>query len=61
METLDKVSVLLNCRGKVCSVYASVEAADSACDAYNRDPWLAPGTPDPEAPYTTTTWHISDR
>jgi hypothetical protein len=36
----------------LCSVRVSLERARETSDRYNADPFVEPGTPDPDAPYT---------
>jgi hypothetical protein len=52
------VALLLNARGKVCSVHADAEDARGVAARYNADPFVGAGEPDPDAPYTVETWVV---
>jgi len=56
---MDSVTLLLAADGKICSVYADRAAAEARRDRFNADPFIEPGTPDPDAPYSTKTWGLT--
>lgn len=56
---METVTMLLNARGEVVSVYADASDAEAKRDKFNADPFVEPGTADADAPYTTETWRVS--
>jgi hypothetical protein len=58
IPTRPTVTVLLDARGCVCGVYSDRATAEKKAADWNADPFIEPGTPDPDAPYATTTWSV---
>lgn len=56
----ETVSLLVNRHGKVCSVAAFPLLAELKRDLFNKDPFIEPRTPDPDAPYTVEEWMVQD-
>lgn len=50
------VYVLFSASHHMTSIYESQEAAEATRDRYNTDPFVAPGEPDQDAPYTVEAW-----
>jgi hypothetical protein len=53
------VAILLKADGSVASVWVSKEAAEAQAAAYNADPHIGQGEPDPDAPYSVQTWAVT--
>lgn len=53
------VAMLLNKDGRAVSVWAAREEAEERARRYNADPFVEPGTTDPDAPYTVEVWALS--
>lgn len=56
---MSEVYALLNKDKRVMSLYAAEDAANAKRDRYNTDPFLEPGTTDPDAPYRVETWTVA--
>lgn len=52
---MSEVHLLMSATRTVVGVYAAKTDAQAKCDRYNEDPFIAPGWPDPDAPYTVET------
>jgi len=59
MTAAPEVTLLLTASGAVVSIYESADAARAKRDAYNADPFVAPGEPDLDAPYSVETWMVT--
>lgn len=54
----ETVTFLLRRGGHVVSVYSKEADARARMEKFNADPFLAPGHPDPDAPYSIARWHV---
>lgn len=55
------VALLQTCKGAVIAVYASTEEAEARRDRYNADPFIEPGNPDTDAPYSVEEWCVTPK
>jgi hypothetical protein len=51
VSTLSGVHLLVGKQTGVVSAYEHLADAEARRDKFNADPWIEPGTPDPDAPY----------
>lgn len=56
-----QVTLLLSCTGQVLSVYEDPLEAYAKRDRYNADPFVEPGVPDVDAPYSVMTWNVKEK
>lgn len=54
------ITLLLNRNKQVCRIYAHEKDARAKAHAYNEDPFLDGGEPDPQAPYSWETWIVTE-
>ncbi len=52
------VAILVNRHKHMVRVYSAQEDAEAKRDEYNADPFVAPGEPDPDAPYAVEVWEV---
>jgi hypothetical protein len=52
------VTLLLTKDGQTVSVWPTREGALAKAIAFNADPFVEPGTPDPDAPYRVEEWTV---
>jgi hypothetical protein len=58
---LSRVTVVMTARGHISAIYADPAEAAKQVQAFNADPFLEPGQPDPDAPYEAVEWGLCDR
>lgn len=51
--------MLLTCRGTPVALYEAAADALATRDRFNLDPFVEPGKPDPDAPYSVELWSVT--
>lgn len=57
---METVHLLNRKDGRTVIVFASLEAAEQRRDTLNADPFIAPGEPDTDAPYSVESWSVRE-
>lgn len=53
-----RATLLIGKATGVVRIFEDAGEAAARMEALNRDPWLEPGKPDPDAPYRVETWNV---
>lgn len=56
---MNTVAILKTNKGQIARVFAEEIEARRICDKMNADPFIEPGSPDIDAPYSVDLWSVS--
>jgi hypothetical protein len=57
---MQTISILVGAKSGNIAVFASRDDAEARAAELNADPFLEPGLPDLDAPYTVQTWQVRE-